>query len=74
MAGIHPSTMYKLRVQGHLEQVSRGVYHLADRQPISKLDIVTVAARIPRAIVCLVSALAFHEITTQIPHAVSMRC
>jgi len=71
-AGIHPSILYKLRDQGHLESVSRGVYRLADRQPISNPDIVTVAARIPRAVVCLVSALAFHEITTQIPHAVSI--
>lgn len=45
---------------------------LADQQPISNIDIVTVAARIPRAVICLISALAFHEMTTQIPHAVSI--
>lgn len=39
---------------------------------MSNVDIATVAARIPRAVVCLVSALAFHDITTQIPHAVSI--
>lgn len=71
-AGIHPSTLYKLRDRGVLETVSRGVYRLADSRPMSNPDVVTVAARIPRAVLCLVSALAFHGITTQIPHAVSI--
>ena len=71
-AGIHRRTLYELRDAGELAQVSRGVYRLADQPPISNVDIVTVAARIPRAVVCLVSALAFHDITTQIPHSVSI--
>lgn len=71
-AGIHPRTLYELRDAGELVQVSRGVYRLADQQPMSNVDIVTVAARIPRAVICLVSALAFHDITTQIPHTVSI--
>lgn len=71
-AGIHPRTLYQLRDAGELEQVSRGVFRLADQQPMSNVDIATVAARIPRAVVCLISALAFHDITTQIPHTVSI--
>ena len=71
-AGIHPRTLYELRDAGELVQISRGVYRLADRQPVSNIDIVTVASRIPRAVICLVSALAFHDITTQIPHTVSI--
>ena len=71
-AGIHPRTLYELRDAGELVQISRGVYRLADQQPVSNIDIVTVAARIPRAVICLVSALAFHNITTQIPHTVSI--
>lgn len=70
--GIHPGILYKLRDSGVLERVSRGVYRLASEQPISSLDIVIVAARIPRAVICLISALSFHEITTQVPHAVSI--
>lgn len=70
--GIHPATLYRLRDSGVLERVSRGVYRVADMQPISSLDIVTVAARVPRAVICLVSALSFHDITTQVPHAVSI--
>jgi predicted transcriptional regulator of viral defense system len=40
--------------------------------PISNPDLVTVSLRFPNAIICLVSALAYHEITTQIPHTVSV--
>lgn len=71
-AGVHPRTLYALRDNGALEQVSRGVYRLADQAPISNPDLITVALRIPRAVICLASALHFHEITTQIPHRVSI--
>jgi predicted transcriptional regulator of viral defense system len=71
-AGIHSRTLRQLRDDGALEQVSRGVYRIADQPPISNPDLVTVAARVPHAVVCLISALAFHEMTTQIPHAVSI--
>jgi predicted transcriptional regulator of viral defense system len=68
--GIHPSTLYILRDSGILEVVSRGVYRLADREPLGNPDLVTVAIRIPGDVICLISALAFYEITTQIPHEV----
>lgn len=71
-AGIHSSTLYQLRDAGDLEQISRGVYRLTAISPISNPDLVTVAARIPKGVICLISALAFHEITTQVPHAVSI--
>ncbi|HOK54780.1 MAG TPA: type IV toxin-antitoxin system AbiEi family antitoxin domain-containing protein [Armatimonadota bacterium] len=70
--GVHPRTLYELRDAGELVQISRGVYRLTDQQPVSNIDIVTVASRIPRAVICLVSALAFHDITTQIPHTISI--
>lgn len=68
--GIHSRTLCQLREEGILELVSRGIYRLADQATISNPDLVTVAMRIPQAVVCLISALAFHELTTQIPHAV----
>ncbi|MBF0501973.1 MAG: type IV toxin-antitoxin system AbiEi family antitoxin domain-containing protein [Candidatus Riflebacteria bacterium] len=71
-AGIHPRTLYNLRNNGTIEQLSRGVFRLADHTPVSNPDLVVVALRIPNGIICLVSALAFHGITTQIPHAVSI--
>jgi predicted transcriptional regulator of viral defense system len=70
--GIHARTLYALRDSGALEQLSRGLYRLADLPPLSNPDLVIVARRVPRAVVCLISALAFHELTTQIPHAVDI--
>ncbi len=69
-AGIHPGTLYAMRDSGALEVVSRGVYRLADRSPLGNPDLVTVATRVPGGVICLISALAFHELTTQIPHEV----
>ena len=71
-AGIHPRTLYQLRDANKIELLSRGVYRLMDQQQISDPDLVIVAKRIPQAVICLVSALAYHEITTQIPHAISI--
>ena len=55
-----------------LELVSRGVYRLADGSPLGNPDMVTVAMRVPGGVICLISALAFHELTTQIPHEVHL--
>jgi predicted transcriptional regulator of viral defense system len=70
--GIHPRTLYALRDAGALERLGRGLYRLADLPPLSNPDLVVVALRIPQAVICLVSALAFHELTTQIPHVVDL--
>ncbi|HOE83554.1 MAG TPA: type IV toxin-antitoxin system AbiEi family antitoxin domain-containing protein [Myxococcota bacterium] len=70
--GISRYMLYTLRDKGIIEQVSRGVYRLAELPPVSNPDLVTVALRYPNAVICLVSALAYHEITTQIPHSVSV--
>jgi predicted transcriptional regulator of viral defense system len=70
--GIHPRTLYALRDAGVLQQLSRGLYRLADMPPLSNPDLVIVARRIPQAVICLVSALAYHNLTTQIPHAVDV--
>jgi predicted transcriptional regulator of viral defense system len=70
--GIHPRTLYFLRDEGVVTGLSRGVYRLASLPPLSQLDLVTVALRIPRAVVCLVSALSYHEVTSEIPHAVQI--
>jgi predicted transcriptional regulator of viral defense system len=57
-----------MRDSGVLEVVSRGVHRLADSPPLGNPDLVTVAIRVPAGVICLISALAFHELTTQIPH------
>jgi predicted transcriptional regulator of viral defense system len=69
-ARIHPATLYALRDEGRLVRLERGLYRLADAEPLSDPDLVTVAKKISKGIVCLISALAFHNLTTQIPHCV----
>lgn len=69
-AGVHPRVLYALRDSGVLERLSRGLYRLADAPPLANPDLVTVALRVPESVICLVSALAFHRLTTQIPHEV----
>lgn len=71
-AGIHPRTLYAMRDAGELEQLARGVYRLAELPPLSNPDLATVGKRVPQGVVCLISALAFHELTTQIPHVVHL--
>lgn len=68
--GIHRRELYQLRDQGDLEVVSRGLYRLADMPDPSLPDFIPVSKKIPNGVICLISALAFHEITTQIPHFV----
>ena len=70
--GITRYMLYSLRDKGALEQVSRGIFRLVELPPISNPDLVTVSLRFPSAVICLISALAYHDITTQIPHVVSM--
>ena len=70
--GIHQRTLYALRDAGMLERLGRGLYRLADMPPLSNPDLVTVARKIPDSVICLISALHFHDITTQIPHAVAI--
>jgi predicted transcriptional regulator of viral defense system len=59
-----------MRDDGTLVTVSRGVFRLADSELLRNPDLVTVATRVQNGVVCLISALAFHEITTQIPHEI----
>ena len=60
----------KLAAKGDLIQVSRGVYRVADAPLESHEDLALVALRKPEAVVCLLSALRFHEVTTESPGSV----
>ena len=70
--GISRYMLYSLRDKGVIEPISRGVYRLVELPPVSNPDLIAIAIRYPNAVVCLVSALSFHGITTQIPHEVSL--
>ncbi len=70
--GVHPRSLYALRDRGEIEQVGRGIYRLSTAPPLTSPDLVAVAIRIPRAVFCLISALAHHGLTTQVPHTVDV--
>lgn len=70
--GVHPRTLYALRDSGEIERVARGFYRLSEKAALTNPDFVAVALRIPRAVICLISALAHHGLTTQVPHTVDV--
>ena len=69
-AGIHPRTLYEMERNGIIEKLSRGLYRLSDLPPLGSPDLVSVSLKVPNGVICLISAMAYHEITTQIPHEV----
>ena len=60
--GIHPRTLYAMRDEGTIERLCRGTYRLADLPPLTNPHFATVAAKIPKGVICLISALSFHEL------------
>ena len=66
-ASIHPETLARMLKDGTLIRVSRGLYQLADTEVTASHDLAEVAKLVPNGVICLVSALQFHEITLQIP-------
>lgn len=68
--GIHPRTLYGLRDARRIIEISRGLFRLAELPEITNPDLVAVSVKVSEAVICLVSALAFHEITTEVPHEV----
>jgi len=69
-AGIPRAYLQRLCDRGVLERVDRGLYRLAEA-PVTELSsLAEVAKRVPHAVVCLLSALQVHGLTTESPHAV----
>lgn len=68
--GLSREGLRRLAARGEVEHAGRGVYlsPAASRSP--HRDLLVVAARVPHAVVCLLSALAFHRLTTEMPHEV----
>jgi predicted transcriptional regulator of viral defense system len=70
--GIHPRDLYSLRDHGEVEEVARGLYRLASAPPLTSPDLVSVAIRVPKAVICLISALTHHGLTKEVPHAIDL--
>ena len=59
--------LVRLHRQGKINRSGRGIYTLPDANVTERHSYAEVAKRVPEAVICLLSALAFHEITTQSP-------
>ena len=68
--GVQPRILYAMRDSGLVLQEGRGLYRLANEQVWSDPDLAVVSLLIPKGVICLISALYFHQITTQIPHEI----
>ena len=68
--GIPYHRLRQLEAEETVERVGWGLYRLADAEPTERYSIASVCARVPNAIVCLLSALQVHEIGTQLPRQI----
>jgi predicted transcriptional regulator of viral defense system len=68
--GIGPAELRQLAATGVVERISRGLYHLAEAEPTEHHSLAAVCARVPEAVLCLLTALRYHELGTQLPREV----
>ena len=68
--GIPREHLRRLYEKGQLDRPSRGVYVLADSSPNEREGLIQACKRVPKGVVCLISALQFHSLTTQHPFEV----
>ncbi len=71
-AGVHPRELYAGRDTGAYVELSRGVFRRADAPAATYPDLLAVSVRAPRAVVCLLSAAAVHDLTDELPVAVQI--
>lgn len=70
--GVAATTLARMERDGEILRLSRGLYQLADAEFDTHHDLAEAAKRVPKGVICLVSALAFHGLTDQIPRRVWM--
>lgn len=68
--GVPREYLKRLRDEGVLEQPARGLYVLANSKPTEHQTLVEVCKLVPHGVICLISALQFHGLTTQLPSEV----
>jgi predicted transcriptional regulator of viral defense system len=68
--GIPREYLIRLHEKGLLDRPTRGNYVLANAEPSEHQSLVEACKRVPHGVICLLSALRFHEFTTQAPFEV----
>lgn len=68
--GVSDYALRQMVEEGVVDHVARGLYRLSDVEPTEFYTLAAVCARVPHAVVCLLSALQFHRIGTRVPRHV----
>lgn len=68
--GWSPQMLIRLHQLGKLHRIARGLYGLPDAEVTEHQALMEVCQRVPKGVLCLLTALQFHEIGTQLPHEV----
>ncbi len=68
--GIPRHLIYEMLNENILIRESKGLYRLANMEPLSNPDLIQISLLVPKSIICLISALYFYDLTTQIPHQI----
>ncbi|HEY7895813.1 MAG TPA: type IV toxin-antitoxin system AbiEi family antitoxin domain-containing protein [Gemmatimonadaceae bacterium] len=66
-AGIHRQILSRLVASGELERIARGLYRLPQQSVTEHHGLAIAAASAPNGVICLLSALQYHDIGTQLP-------
>ena len=69
-AGLPREYLTRLADEGKLERIGRGLYQMPGREMARHYSLLTVAKQVPNGVIALLSALSYHEFTTQHPHEV----
>jgi predicted transcriptional regulator of viral defense system len=68
--GIPREYLRRMVQREQLVKAGRGVYHLPDVPTVAHAQLAEVAVRVPKGVICLLSALHFYDITTQLPYEI----
>ena len=71
-AGIHRRDIKRIRDEGRIIRVKRGLYRLSEIPLVSNQGYIDLARAVPEGVICLLSALSYHELTTFNPSVISM--
>lgn len=68
--GLHPQQIKRMHQRGILKKITRGLYCTSEMHTGEYHDIAVVTSRVPQGVICLISALQIHGLTTQLPREV----
>jgi len=70
--GFHRKQVRALLDAGKIQRMGRGLYQLTNAPVLSNPDFVSATLQSPKSVICLISALSFHEVTDEIPRRVDL--